>query len=132
MKPKKTYNSEYTDFLSDLGSDRAGGSFLAADGADLGRQDTIDKIYNSIESTNWEQESKYHNSYYGRSNDLKSKNFDKAMSNCMKKRSNEPNGVIENPNASPSNWKLSDIGKKYYDKEIKRSKKLTSKEDLGR
>ena len=61
---KLTYDQELQNFLSDLGSEREGGSFLAADGKDFGRQDTIDKIHEQLNNINWKSESQYHNTYY--------------------------------------------------------------------
>ena len=60
---KQTYDLDLTNFLSDICSDRSGGSYLAADGADFGRQNVVDKIYDNINDINWNNEANYHNSY---------------------------------------------------------------------
>ena len=58
---------------------------------------------------------------------IKSKNWDKASTNTLKKRSEEPKDTILNRSKKPADWVLSDSGKKYYSEEIKRCNELISK-----
>lgn len=70
-----------------------------------------------------------HNSYNVRGKNVparsvKSSEFRKLSNKVLSKRRNEPAGTIKNPDASPSQWELSAIGKKYYAREITQSKLL--------
>ena len=65
-------------------------------------------------------ESDYHNSYRGKRT-LKSKNWDKVASKAMEKRMNEPEDTVFK---KKGDLFLTDVGKKYYSKEIELNKTL--------